>query len=201
MLSAAGCAAERPEPAREMVLRGTALALLQVDGDTSLQVAARWSTERADTAHPGVYIQLEDVTVSGSGEGAFDLQIVEPPPDAMGYEPDGDYYYTAADLVLLDDASLADGWVDAERLRESEVGRSHYIVYFVASDIPTSARGQFGIGSVIAGFHLLERTPDQVVSGDPEQASAGIALWEEVPLDTRVEIALGSDGDPTSPDS
>ena len=198
-LSDAGCGSESQEPtpgmedSRKMVLRGTA-EQLQVDTAGSLRVAARWSTER--TEKPGVYIQIDDVVVSGATPGAFDLQILAPPADVLDHESDGDYDYTSAELVLLDDDSLAEGWADAELLNESEVGRSQYIVYFVDRDIPASSRGHFGIGPVDAGFHLLERMPDETVLDSKGRPAGSIAIWEEAPLTTKVEIALGSDGSP-----
>jgi hypothetical protein len=198
LLTGAGCASDGVSAPEHMLLHGTAQSLTNADGDAPLRVAARWSTERTD--HPGVYIQIDEVSGSGATAGVFDLQILAPPPDVLDHEDEGDYDYTSAELVLLDDDSLTEGWVDAHLLNDSEVGRSNYIVYFVASDIPSSAEGHFGIGPVNAGFHLLERLPDESVLDDQGRVTGGIAVWEEVPLETTIEIELGSDGNPTSND-
>jgi hypothetical protein len=196
LLAGSGCAADAAdseEPGLEMVLRGTAQEL-SADTDAPLRVAVRWSTE-ADV--PGVYIQIDDVDTSGANRGAFDLSVAQPPPEVIEYESDGDYYYTSAQPVLLDNEELADGWVEAQLLADSEVGRSQYNIYFVDRDIPASAQGHFGIGPVPAGFHLIERQPDRIVYDDEGRVSGGIAVWEEIPLDTEIEIEVGSDGDPT----
>jgi hypothetical protein len=196
LLAGSGCAAESAdseEPGLEMVLRGTAQEL-SADSDAPLRVAARWSTE-ADV--PGVYIQVDEVATSGANRGAFDLSVAQPPEDVIEYESDGDYHYTSAELVLLDDETLSDGWVEPQLLADSEVGRSQYNIYFVDRDIPASAQGHFGIGPVAAGFHLIERQPDQIVYGDDGRVRGGIAVWKEVPLDTEIDIEVGSDGDPT----
>ncbi len=199
LLATSGCASETTEQDGElgasgdhMVLRGTTQALA-ADGDSSLRVAARWSTE-ADV--PGVYIQIDEVSDSGPDRGAFDLRVAHPPVEVIEQGHDADYMYTSAELVLLDNDSLANGWADPHVLNDSEVGRSKYIIYYVDSDIPADATGHFGIGPVDAGFHLLERQKDRKVYDDEGRETGGIAVWKEVPVDTAIEIGLGDNLDP-----
>jgi hypothetical protein len=195
-LCLAGCSSPVAGKGDALEVRGTAQGLEQAEAP-SYRVAAVWSTER--TEHDGVLIQSAQVTSAGSAQATFDMLVAEPPTEVMDEAgADGDYAYTSADFVLLENSALEDGWVDAQLFWDSVRGRSESIVYYVDRDIPAESRGHFGIGPVAAGFHVLKRLLDEPVVDDDGRVSGAIGVWEEAPSDALIEIELGGDGDPNN---
>jgi hypothetical protein len=198
MLCLGGCSNQADGGGDTVQVRGTSQGLFYDDGAPTYRVAAVWSTER--TEHEGVLIQSAEVSSTGSAQGTFDMLVSEPPSEVMDDAGrDGDYSYTSADFVLLEDSALEDGWVDAQLFWDSVRGRSESIVYYVDRDIPADSRGHFGIGPVGAGFHVLARQADQIVLDDQGRESGAIAVWEELASDELIHVDLGSDGDPNTP--
>lgn len=111
---------------------------------------------------PPTYWPAERVQVQGSFPSEFTLGAIQPPPDFVleagliaSYDPGGS---RVADGYIM---AVSPGTSVDELAFEDIVGseRTHSIAY-VESDIETGSFGDYFLGPLAAGFHLVEKKPE-----------------------------------------
>jgi len=158
-----GCAAESESPSlpgeAAPTVQGVVASSVESDG---VEVVVFWSyyPSLVGDGAPGV-LPGERVLIEGSFPSAFTLSALSPPPD----------FVLQGSVMRFDDPTasrVADGYIVAVRPGANYddlqlidmVGseRIHSIAY-VETDIEAGSFGEYLVGPLQAGFHLIETTP------------------------------------------